>query len=162
MKKTRKGFTLVELLIVVAILATLAGVMMTTITGQTAKAKAAAIVHNVDACKKAAMVYYSTYWNSNDDMKDATAKTVLDKYVPNHADFNVNGITYTPDETKKGVSTEEATKGIPLWEMTVDFASDGEAAEIQKALEKIPGYVKVEGNKTAFTVNIYTGVVTVN
>ena len=57
--KTRKGFTLVELLIVVAILATLAATMVASMGGATAKAKAATITSNVEACVTAVQKYYA-------------------------------------------------------------------------------------------------------
>ncbi len=59
MKRTRKGFTLVELLIVIAILTALTASLTINMSGATAKAKAAAVRANFDACKTAAMTYYS-------------------------------------------------------------------------------------------------------
>ena len=54
MKKARKGFTLVELLIVVAILGILSVSMMMSVGGTTAKAKASMIASNFDAARIAA------------------------------------------------------------------------------------------------------------
>ena len=47
MKITRKGFTLVELLIVVAIMATLSATMTMAVSGSTARAKAPTIASNL-------------------------------------------------------------------------------------------------------------------
>ena len=57
MKRTRKGFTLVELLIVVAIMGVLAAMMSLTAGSSTATAKAAAINNNIHNIKMAAMMY---------------------------------------------------------------------------------------------------------
>ena len=59
MKKARKGFTLVELLIVVAILGILSVSMMMAVGGTTAKAKASMIASNFDAARTAVAAYYA-------------------------------------------------------------------------------------------------------
>ncbi len=63
MKRTRKGFTLVELLIVIAILGTLSAAMSVSVIGSTAKAKAATIASNVEACVNAAALYCADHMN---------------------------------------------------------------------------------------------------
>ncbi len=78
MKKARKGFTLVELLIVVAILATLTAAMTASISGTTAKAKAAMIANNVEVMKSAATQYYTENMEDSSKLAGATTKNVLD------------------------------------------------------------------------------------
>ncbi len=72
MKKMHKGFTLVELLIIIAIIGILSATMMVSVTGSTAKAKANAIANNVASCRLAASSYYGDHI---DDGAYATAKT---------------------------------------------------------------------------------------
>ncbi|MEG1602950.1 MAG: prepilin-type N-terminal cleavage/methylation domain-containing protein, partial [Cloacibacillus sp.] len=53
----RKGFTLVELLIVIIIIGILAGMMMLATAGVIAKAEATRIVSNLRTLKSAAIMY---------------------------------------------------------------------------------------------------------
>lgn len=64
--KLRKGFTLVELLIVIAILGALASMMSLSGTGATASAKASTIVNNLITMKRAMQMFYSDYVDSGD------------------------------------------------------------------------------------------------
>ena len=130
MRNTRKGFTLVELLIVIAILGTLSAAMSASITGSTAKAKAAAIANNVETLKNAASIYYT------DNMESATAlnvttTAVLTKHIATWGDFGTGTINYT--------AVDDPT-GRENWAVIVDFHTDGEADAIKEALTKIKGY----------------------
>lgn len=62
MRNTRKSFTLIELLIVITIMASLSAMMAITSGGATSRAKASSIVANVEACKTAAAVFYNDHW----------------------------------------------------------------------------------------------------
>ncbi len=151
MRNTRKGFTLVELLIVVAILATLAASISISTADATARAKAAAIASNVAACKNGAALYYAATFNDSSE-KDKTPKTGFlmsgSTYVPNWDEFATGGtITYTAGEETK---PEE-------WSVTVSFADDKESAKILAALQKMPGYKSATG--TSMKVTLLTGAV---
>ncbi len=161
MKKAKKGFTLIELLIVITILGALAAAMATTSGNATARAKAASIVANVEACKTAAAIYYADNWDSTtiatataaQFLYDTTAVEGAKKYVPNFKDFSTGNITYTVDTAEANGSG----KGRDNWGVVVSFANDAEAANVQKELVKAKGYSAVVANKTGFTVNLTTG-----
>ncbi|MCD8163198.1 MAG: prepilin-type N-terminal cleavage/methylation domain-containing protein [Synergistaceae bacterium] len=57
MKKAHRAFTLVELLIVIIIIGTLAGMMMLAAGSATSKAEATKIVANLRTLKSAVMMY---------------------------------------------------------------------------------------------------------
>ena len=164
MRKMRKGFTLVELLIVIAILGALSATMTASVTGATAKAKAAAIAANVDACKQAAAAYYASNMG-NATALDVTTSTVINEYIKTFGDFSKTGATikYTPDDEN------ETGKGYDKWNMTVDFSGDADAKNIRAELVNITGYgnygtgdaVTDSVVKTgAFKVMLYNGAIT--
>lgn len=131
MKKTRKGFTLVELLIVVAILATLTATMTMAISGSTAKAKASAITSNVEAMKSAARLYEVN--NQADNISEVTTDAMLFTCLPTWKDFSNGTVKYT------AVSD---TKGPNGWAVKVDFSTDPERDAIVDILQTVNGYNK--------------------
>lgn len=87
----KKGFTLVELLVVIVIIGVLAGMMMLSTGKATDKAEAAKIINDLRTIKAAALMYYADTgvvpggdpatpgnWKS-----DAYWTTELKKYLPN-------------------------------------------------------------------------------
>ena len=154
MKKARKGFTLVELLIVIAILGTLTATLSISAGDATARAKAAAIVNNIEACKNGAALYYAAAFNDTSATMLPTAFLVDDsEYVPNWSSFATGGtITYTA-----GADTQTTPD---TWTVVVSFASDKEATKIATALSKIPGYTGVESTHNTLTVLLMKGTVT--
>ena len=145
MRKVRKGFTLVELLIVVAILATLTASMTMAVSGSTAKAKAATIASNVSACRNAAMTYAVTY--GTDGIDELTADDVLFDALPSWKDFanDNNNIKYAADLTS---GTAKDGKGRDNWAITVDFSKDPEKDTVVEELQKINGYNNSYKNAT--------------
>ena len=137
MKRTRKGFTLVELLIVIAILGTLSAAMSMSVSGATAKAKAATIANNVAACITAARLYAVN--NASDALATTTADTVLFASLPSWKDFNSGNIKYA--QVADG-------KGIDGWAITVDFGDDPEKDAIATELSNIKGFGKSYSSTT--------------
>ena len=138
MKHVHNGFTLVKLLIVIAIIGSLSAVM-SVVTSGSAKAKAAAIASNVEACKSAAVLYVL---NASEDVSAKKADDVLKASIKSWVDFSdsTNG-------TIKYTGTED--KGSDKWAITVDFSGDPEKVDIRKALQKIKGYNKYNNNGNA-------------
>ena len=154
MKRTRKGFTLVELLIVIAIIGTLSAAMMVASGRATASAKASTIISNVEACKTAASMYLADNYAAD---LSATAATAFLKensaYIPNFGDFSKDGIKFTVGDGT----------GYKEWSVTVNFQNEADADGIQSALAKHKGYNdelnpnEVGEGVYAFTVRLYSG-----
>ena len=156
MKKARKGFTLVELLIVIAILATLTAAMTASISGATAKAKASTIAANVETMKTVAQACQSNGGplavnrtasaadTAVTSVSDATAENVLAGGMAAWADFsdesesNTATIKYTADTD----TNNNSGKGPDHWAVIVDFSTDPDKDNIRTELKKIKGYRK--------------------
>ena len=136
MTHKHNGFTLVELLIVVSMLAALTSTMTVAVGGSSAKAKAAAIAANVDACKSSIALYTINNKETN-NLTDMTADDVLKKCMPTWADFGRNART---GETLEIKYKAKDGKGPANWAITVDFSDDPEKDEVKEALRKIKGY----------------------
>ena len=134
MKKTRKGFTLVELLIVIAILGTLSAMMTSSTGNATVRAKVAQIVSNIEACKIAAAVFYADNYDSKDlKMSDTTAETVLAANIPTYKDFENGNITIK-------ALTDDNYKGRDNWTVEVDFTNDADRTRLAELLKNTRGY----------------------
>ena len=156
MKKLRKGFTLVELLIVISILGALSASMAGSMGNATATAKASTIVANIDTCITAAKLFYAENLsdaniNSSKDIEFLEETT---DYIPNWSKFKENGnITYSAVEGA----------GPSNWAVKVDFTKAPDKENIATALKKIKGYdatddaTKIDAG--AFKVKLMSGTI---
>ena len=141
----RKGFTLVELLIIVAIIGALAAVMMVSSGSSIAKTKATAIANNLRICTTAAQLYYLESGDSDTDVDSITGKQVLSATVPNFADFSTGNVTYVSDDTA----------GHTAWNVTVEL-SGADSLDILKSLKTINGFKSIGGTKNV-KYTLFTG-----
>ncbi|MGL5714480.1 MAG: type II secretion system protein, partial [Paraclostridium sp.] len=90
-KKNNKGFTLVELLVVIAIIGILAVVAVPALFSNIKKAKIADMEADYSAYKSAALSYYA---DENEDAKLATSPSNLDAYMESRPTTNPFGGDY--------------------------------------------------------------------
>ncbi len=141
MKTSRKGFTLVELLIVVAILATLTASMTISMQGASAKAKASTIASNVNAMRAAAVLYATNH--SGEDLTNVTTDTVLSLSLPTWYDIKYDGDGTDTRAIKYTAHNATAPNAGPTtWIVKVDFSGDSDKDDIRTALQAIKGYGK--------------------
>lgn len=129
MRNTRKGFTLVELLIVIAVLGALATMMSMAAKDATPKAKAAKILSDYKTIASAVNIYL---------LDSADAKIAPNvKYFNNHSDDYLaggkfNDYSVTSDDKKWYVAYQ---------------GTDKEAATVMEAMQPDSTDIKMEGWK---------------
>ena len=146
MRKMRKGFTLVELLIVIAILGTLSAAMTVSSSTATAKAKAAVIANNLKTCTSGAQVYMFEHTDASTTLTTSTADMLADA-VPNFTEFQE--ISGTSDTIIYAAVDKSGVDKVPdKWTITVTL-SGSDKGDIVAALKSIKGFKNLTAVSTA-------------
>jgi type IV pilus assembly protein PilA len=123
MKTVQKGFTLIELMIVVAIIAILAAIALPAYQNYTKRAKVSEAIVAIDACKTSVSEYFSSQAIMPSDANTAGCTTAGTQYVSGlsvsagsviatttNIATDANGtITYTPTTTTNSASGTQIT-----------------------------------------------------
>ena len=151
MKRTRKGFTLVELLIVIAIMGVLAAMMSLSVGSSTATAKAASINNSIHNIKIAALMYQI---QAGDDFKEdnATQANLEATKLIDMAKYNENA--HIQFKIVKGTETDGALSAGAY--VICKFINDTDKDAIAKALGGFKDLrVNATGDGATYTVGSF-------
>ena len=149
--KVRKGFTLVELLIVVAIVATLSAAMTMSMRGATAKAKATTIAANLDLCRAAANLYYGASMDKGAISNDTTDKVLT-------AQMGTGWTSMKGEKNKDAIYYVASTdKGPDNWGVYASFADDTESKDVADAIKQIRPYRSLTITKGIVRMRLLNG-----
>jgi type IV pilus assembly protein PilA len=112
MMKTNKGFTLVELLVVMAIIAILAVVAVPRFAAVTDGAKRSAVTQNFNSLRGAASMYLAQYGKSASSISDLSP--YMDTDLSNAATATPKGAVYTMSSKVLHASISLGTGGVNL------------------------------------------------
>ena len=142
MKRTRKGFTLVELLIVVAIVGVLATMMSLTASEQTPKAKAAKIVADFRTLRSGLTMYLM---DSSDTSNTVNKKTYFNK----HSDDYLGG-------TLKYFTVTSASIGNDRYKWTATYTdANGFTSAVKEAIKQASQDMNMTGTTNGLSMRIY-------
>ena len=131
MKNTRKGFTLVELLIVIVVIGILSAMMMLSSTEAVTSAKASNIVSNLRNLKTAALAFYT---DSMDLITTSTKNTEVKAQTIRY----LNSGTSIPDIDKYSIKmTNDNNAKESTW--FIKYTITGTADEVAKIKSKLKG-----------------------
>ena len=112
MKMNKKGFTLIEMLVVIAIIAVLVAIVVPTVSSATTKANAATNAANLRSYAAEVAIYYLTPGDATVDVDDTTK-------VISIADASGNPVLSAPESKKVGEFFEAEKSAVA-------FLVDGE------------------------------------
>ena len=141
----RKGFTLVELLIVIVVIGILSAMMMMSSTEAVTSAKASNIISNMRNLKTAALAYYVDNLSSFDEV----VGTAIDK---EKVFGYLNGEKEVPEFNNYNISNDGG-----VWYITATIT--GSSSEKERIRSKLAGRAKSVGLYTTKSADtIYDGV----
>lgn len=117
--RNKKGFTLIEMLVVVAIIAVLAAIAIPTVTSSTAKAKAAADAANLRSAMAEANIYMLS------ENLEVAEKT-----------FTKDEVSLVETESKQDKDCKLEVTMDDDGKITAEFKSDSKTITLQECLEK--------------------------
>lgn len=117
-----KGFTMIELLITISIMAVLGASIMLATGSTTASAKSVNIINNMRVLKEAALMYYLDHSDSAITADDLNGNDGVKNYIDN-SNFvgGDSGYSFVISDAKN-------------WYVKYSFASDADAVDIAKKL----------------------------
>ena len=140
MKKMQKGFTLIELMIVIAIIAILAAIALPAYSDYTVRAKVSEAIVAADACKNSVAEYYQSQGTLPANISAAGCATNTSPYVASLAvttgkiDVTLSANTSLSGAAGKVYELTPTSKGV---DKPIDWACNTAATTVPK--KYLPG-----------------------
>ena len=138
MKKMRKGFTLVELLIVISIIGALSAGMALSSAKAMSSAKASAIISNMSSARQAGLLYYNAHMNDTPAGEVEFNNDVLKEDFIDIDKFSTENLS-----TRYWAYSLGQAKGLAnakLWLFGCDFSGEPDRDDIAKHIANNPSY----------------------
>jgi len=119
--KPQKGFTIIELIVVIAIIAVLAAIVLVNVTSYIAKGKDASIKGNLSSMATIAAAHYDSYSTFIDDALTLT----VDEDLADSATFKAGLTAIENAAPNKAVPTKKITASAWCVESALNTTADG-------------------------------------